>query len=332
METKALVGLLDACVSDFDSEGLPELITQMRADLPALLKSADPAVFELTVRAARLIAFSRNPAPLVECIHILLDVAGAHVPRGLSIKALPLIERAMDLAEDNGLKAELRRACSHYSGLNVDAGNPATGIEYALKAAYLARDLGDEPSVAAAFGNMTAALNTMGMYRETISVALRVIKRFKGNPRCSSFVAAARGNLANAALAMQHYALSVEAAETACANMGLPHDGHGVLNRVIAENTWMRGAIGLNLNEVVVERLKIIRSLADAYKSPRLQMNRELAEAASEIHSGNLTVATAKLLELLRQSKVMPGLYKDNLVLLVRAYEKALFSNRIDST
>ena len=322
METKALVGLIDACVSDFDSEGLSDLISQMRADLPAMLKSADPETFELVGQAARLIAFSRHPAPLSECIHILLDVAAAHIPRGRSAKALPLAERALDLAEDHALKADQRRASSCYSLLCTDSGNPARGVEYAIRAALLAKELGDERGVAAAFCNMTAALCMMGMYRETVSVGLRVIKRFKGDPHCSSFVALARTNLAIAALALQHYSLSVEAAETACRNMGLPHDGHGVLNRAIAENTWMRGAIGLDLEDVVAERLKMIRTLADSYKSPRLQINRELAEAAAEIYAGDLTVATTKLLNLLHASKSVPGLYRDNLVLLVRAYEK----------
>jgi response regulator RpfG family c-di-GMP phosphodiesterase len=322
VETKALVGLIDACVSDFDSDGLAELIAQLRADLPRLLKSPDHEVFDQLVQAARLIAFSRHPEPVSECVDILLDIAAAHLPRGKSSKSLPLVERALDLAEDNDLKSHMRRACNFYSSLSIDAGNPARGVEYAIRAALLARELGDEHLVAAAFSNMTAALCMMGMYRETISVALRVIKRFKDDPRCSSFVAGARGNLANAALAMQHYALTIDAAEIACKNMGLPHDGHGVLNRAIAENTWMRGAIGLDLEDVVAERLKMIRSLADAYKSPRLQINCQLAEAAAEIYSGNLTVATAKLLELLNQSKSVPGLYRENLVLLVRAYEK----------
>ncbi|HNY47308.1 MAG TPA: hypothetical protein PKN64_10150, partial [Casimicrobium sp.] len=209
METKALVGLIDACVSDFDSEGLSDLISQMRADLPAMLKSADPETFELVGQAARLIAFSRHPAPLSECIHILLDVAAAHIPRGRSAKALPLAERALDLAEDHALKADQRRASSCYSLLCTDSGNPARGVEYAIRAALLAKELGDERGVAAAFCNMTAALCMMGMYRETVSVGLRVIKRFKGDPHCSSFVALARTNLAIAALALQHYSLSV---------------------------------------------------------------------------------------------------------------------------
>lgn len=323
MEAETLVGLIDTCVSDFESDGLADLVRQLRSDLPRLLKSPNSADFELTLRCARLIAFSRKPEPLQDCIHVLLDVAAAHLPRGLARQAIPLIERALDLAEDADLKPELRRACNHYSLFSSDVGIPARGVEYALRAAMLARDLGDEPSVAAAFGNMTAALYAMGLYRETVSVALRVIKRFSGDSRCVTFVAAARANLASAALALQHYALCVESAKTACEQMGLPKDAHGILNRVVTESTWLKGAIGLKQDDTVVERLKMINALADAFKSPRLDLNRKLAAAAYEVHSGNLTVAVTQLLELLKHSKAVSGLYRDNLVLLVKAYEKA---------
>ena len=60
----------------------------------------------------------------------------------------------------------------------------------------------------------------------------------------------------------------------------------------------------------------------DAFKSPRLEMNRKLSEAAFEIHAGDLTLAVAMLLKV-ETLQSMPSVYRDNLVLLVRAYEKA---------
>ena len=322
VEQQALIGLIDACVTEFDSEGLAELVTQLRSELPALLKSPSDDDFKVLVQAARLIAFSQHPEPVPICISILLDVAAAHVPRGRAIEGIPMVERALDLATDHGLKKELRRACSVYALLSTDVGIPARGVEYALRAAVIAHELDDQMGIAAAFSNMTAALYTMGLYRETISVALRVIKRFKPNPNCGSFVAIARTNMASAALALQHFPLAAESAKEACESLGLPRDSLGVLNRVIGEGVWLKSAMGLRDEETVAERLKMIRSLSDAFKSPRLQLNRELAEAAHEIYAGNLTVAVAKLLEMLKHSKKMPGIYRDNLVLLVRAYEK----------
>jgi len=206
--------------------------------------------------------------------------------------------------------------------MSTDVGIPARGVEYALRAAVIAQEINFPLGVAAAFGNMTAALYGMGLYRETISVALRVIKKYKGDAGFSVPVAIARSNLASAALALQHYALSADAAKDACDAMGLPRDGQGIINRVATENTWMRSAIGLRDDSMVESRLKMIRSLAASFRSPRLELNRQLAEAAYEIYGGDLTIAVAKLLELVKHSKALPGLYRDNLVLLVKAYEK----------
>ncbi len=290
--------------------------------MPALLKSQSEEDFKLLVQSARLIAFSRHPEPVDACIRILLDVAGAHIAKGKTLEAIPLAERALDLATDYELKPELRRACNFYSAMSTDVGIPARGVEYALRSAVIANELGDQVGIASAFANMTAALYAMGMYREAISVGLRVVKRFKGSPSCASFVAIARANLASAALALQHYALSAESAKEACELMGLPRDAHGIFNRMATENIWLKSAIGLKDDPVIQARMTTIRGLADAYQSPRLHLNRQMAEAAYEVYSGNLTVAVAKLIELLKHSKAIPGLYRDNLVLLVKAYEK----------
>ncbi len=322
MERDALIGLIDACVTEFDSYGLGDLVAQFRTELPALLKSSRDDDFKLMVQVARLIAFSRHPEPIPICISILLDVAAPHIPRGLAIEAIPLVERALDLATDHKLKPELRRASNLYSVMSTEVGIPARGVEFALRSAALADELGDQMGIASAFGNMTGALYTMGLYRETISVALRVIKRFKSNPSCASFVASARTNMASAALALQNYAVAADTAKEACESVGLPRDALGLLNRVIGEDVWMKSAIGLDDRQVVDSRLKMIRDLSTAFKSPRLTLSRELAEAAYEIYAGNLTVAVAKLLEMLKHSKSYPGIYRDNLVLLVKAYEK----------
>ncbi len=322
MERDALIGLIDACVTEFDSDGLADLAVQLRSQLPALMKSSNTEDFKLMVQAARLIAFSRNPEPVSICISILLDIAATHIPRGLAVDAIPLVERALDLATDHNLKKELRRACNVYAAMSTEVGIPARGVEFALRAAVIADELDDQLSVAAAFSNMTAALYSMGLYREAISVALRVVKRFQSNPDCGGFVANARGNLANAALALQNFPVAADAARVACESVGLPRDAHSLLNRVIMEGIWLKSSIGLDDRETVESRLKMIRDLSTAFKSPRLTLNRDLAEAAYEIYAGNLTVAVAKLLEMLKHSKGLPGIYRDNLVLLVKAYEK----------
>ena len=322
METKVLVELMDACANNFNSESIAKFVIQLDENLSKLLKSPSDDDFKLIVQAVRLVAFSRQPEPVAVCIRMLLEVAAAHTPRGRTHEAISLVERALELATDNKLKPELRQACNFYSVMSTDVGIPARGVEYALKSAALADELGDQVCVASSFANMTAALYAMGLYRETISVALRVIKRFKSHPGCAGSVAVARGNMASAALALQDYALAANAAREACEATGLPRDAQGILNRVATESTWLKSAIGMKDDPAIQTRLAMIRELSDAFQSPRLRLNRSLAEAACDIYSGDLTVAVAKLLDLLNHSKALPGLYRDNLVLLVKAYEK----------
>lgn len=323
MERAALIGLIDTCVQEFDSDGLGDLLPEFKEHLPGLLQSSNDDDFETLAKAARLICFSNSPAPLQLAVSILLEIAAAHVPRGRAVDAIPFAERAHDLAEDNGLLPELRRACSIYGVLNTESGAHARGLEYAIKAAEIARQIDDTMALAIACSNMTAALFCMGLYRETISVALRTIRRFKDDARCAVTVATARTNLASAAQALSHYALAADSARDSVAVMGVPRDAIGILNRVIAESVWMKAAIGLDQRKVVDDRIAFLRGMSDAFKSPRLQLNHLLAEAAYESYAGDLTIAVAKLLELLKHTKNMPNLYRDNLALLVKAYEKA---------
>lgn len=323
MERAALIGLIDTCVQEFDSDGLGDLLPEFKEHLPGLLQSSNDDDFETLAKAARLICFSNSPAPLPVAIAILLDIATAHAPRGRAVDAIPFAERAHDLAEDNRLLPELQRASRIYGALSTDVGAPARGLEYAIKAAEVGRQLDDTMGIAAAWANMTAALFGMGLYRETIAVALRMIRQFKDDTRCAVFAAGARGNMANAALALSHFALAADSARDSVAVMGVPRDAIGILNRVIAESVWMKAAIGLDQRAVVDDRIGFLRGMSDAFKSPRLQLNHLLAEAAYESYSGDLTIAVAKLLELLKHTKTMPNLYRDNLALLVKAYEKA---------
>jgi putative two-component system response regulator len=322
VEAKTLVGLIDSCVNDFESQEIAELSDQLRVQLPSLLKTGTDADFTLAVQGARLIAMSKDPQPRATCVHILIDVGFAHLVRARSVDGIGLVEKAVNLAFESNLKPELRRALSVYSGMSTDIGLPARGVEYAMRAAKVAHDLNQTPGIAMAFANMTAALFSMGLYRETVSVGLRVVHRFKGEASCVPMIAIARANMASAALALQHYSLGAEAAREACEAMGLPRDAEGVLNRVATEGIWLKSAIGLKDDDVVSARMKMIRNLANSFTSPRIDLNCKLAEAAYEIYAGDLTVAVTKLLGLKAQTKALPTLYRDNLVLLVKAYEK----------
>lgn len=323
MENEGLANLIDAAVIEFDSDGLEELAKEFASRVPTLLRSPESGAFELVFRVARVIAVSSNPQPLGTCIKLLIDTAYAASPRGRSNEAIPLVERALDLAQEAALQPEIRRAYSVYSLLSTDAGFPARGVECAVRAAEIAERIGDDMGVVSARINLTAALHSLGLYRECIDVATGVIASCANDPKYTAFAAIAYGNMAASALALREYQLGADVAGAACKGLGLPRDAGGIFNRLIYESTWMKCAIGLDDATVASERLKMVQGLADAFKAPRTELNRRLAEAAHAVYAGELTIAVAMLLKLLETSKAMPTLYRDNLSLLVRAYEKA---------
>lgn len=323
MDAELLVNMIDSSAMDLDGHGLEELVTQFVDKLPSLLRSQAEKDFQLAERAVRSIAFLPRPEPLKKAIGAILDVAYAMSPRGRAHDAIPLVERALDLAQDQRLLPELRRAYNIYGVVSTEAGIPARGVECALRSIEIARELNDDRGIAAAQSNLTGALYQMGLYRECIDVAEQVGARFDGLEGFGQFVGIARANIASASLALLRYEQGSDSAKRAADALGLPKEPGQIFNRLAIEGTWLRCAIGMDDAPTAATRLRKVKALAEAFKTPRTELNRLLAEAAHEIYEGDLTVAAAKLLKLLDTSKVMPTLYRDNLVLLVRAYEKA---------
>lgn len=308
---------------DLENHGLEALVVELSKQLELLLRSPTDEHFHLVLKAVRVVAFSSNPQPVAVAIKLLLDVGFALMPRGRSSEALPLVERAIDLAQHHGLRPETRRAYSVYGALSTDAGFPARGVECGLRALKLATELEEDKGISAAYANLTGALFVMGLYRETIDVATQVLTRFSSDERFKQDVSAARNNMVNACIALHLFKRGADLSEESARLLGLPRDSNGIFLRLICESNWLKCAVGLNDKTTARSRLKMVQGLADAFKTPRTELNRQLAEAAFEIHGGNLTIAVAKLLKLLDTSKALPTLYRDNLVLLVRAYEKA---------
>ena len=147
--------------------------------------------------------------------------------------------------------------------------------------------------------------------------------KYGNDERFRTEIGAVQTNMVNACIALHMFERGARESAKSAEAFGLPRDSAGIFRRLVCETNWLKCAIGLDDNDTARARLKMVRGLADAFRTPRTELNRELADAAYEIHAGDLTIAAAKLLKLLDTSKAMPTLYRDNLVLLVRAYEKA---------
>jgi putative two-component system response regulator len=322
MHGTTLANLMDCSATDFDSDRSQRLVSELLSQSPNLLRSPNREDFDLLLAAARVVGYAKNPRPIESVIQLLLDVAFATVLRGRANEGLSLVERAIDLSQEFGLRPELRRAYNAYSGLSTDAGFPARGIECGVRANAIAAELGDPVGLAGAQSNIAAALHMLGLYKECVDVCRGVIEKFGDNTAVSDLVAMARVNLASSAIALQNYRLGADTSKDAAHALGLTRDGAGIFIRLVCEVNWLKCAIGLDEKLVATQRLENIRALVEELDTPRTELNRQLAEAAYEIFDGDLTIANARLLKLLETSNAMPTLRRDNLVLLVRAYEK----------
>jgi putative two-component system response regulator len=316
-----LITLLESRMRDGDTAAMSEFVVSVSMSLPSLLSSSE-ADFEMAVRAARVIAAMEKPEPVATAIHVLLDVSAAHAAFGRGAETMDLIASAFISARDPSLISERRRCFNVASLVSVSTGLSVAALEYAFQAMKISIETHDTMGVSSAMANMTAALFSMGLYEETIFIANLLIDRCGADENCKSFIALAQANIGNAALASRNFKLGVKFAQEGSRGLHLPRNHHEILNLVIAEGIWLKYAIALEQGDVALARLRVIREVADSIQTPRIELNRKLAEAAYEIYVGHLTLAVTKLVALKEQTKAMPTLFRDNLELLIDAHHR----------
>ena len=322
MEAEALVNLVDSCVMQFGGEGLSDLVPEIESLLPVLARSASDADFERAAEIGRLLAFQAEPEEPVRCATLLIDIAGLHIPRGRAREGLPLVEAAYDLAKKQANQPLIRRCCGVLAALYGDLGAYSVAVEYAAKALRMAEAQGDAHAIVASLANLVAALVPLGLHREVLRIANAAVGKYRDNPACAAPLVVLRANLAASGNALQQFPLSARMCEQAVQQQGLPRDANGLLHRVMIEGTWLKAAIGIDAPNTVRERLATIQKLTLSFRSPRLDLNRRVAEAAAEAYFGRTDVAIAMLLELKKETPSYPQIHRDCLALLVQTYQQ----------
>jgi putative two-component system response regulator len=323
-----LQATLDNALANPSDENLEALTLLSAQQIGQLLHSNCKENFALAEKITRVIASSTSAKSPQAAIKTILDVSYAMSLRGRPNDALRYVEKCIDVAERGSLSWELRRAYNVYGAICTDAGMPALCIESCMRAVAVAREISDSMGLAASKSNLAGALCALGLHKESIALSQQVTSQQvtsqqNDDPRWQGLRARSHGNIANAALALSRYRLGAEAAEQAVSHIGSLEDSNEQFVRLVYEIVWMRSLIALNEKNMTQPRLKKINEIADTLATPRAELNRRIALAAYEIYAGDIKAATTNLISLLETSKAMPTLYRDNLELLVRAYEKA---------
>jgi putative two-component system response regulator len=317
-----LTKLMARCDAFSSKETVSELVFYVDGVLTNEITLLKAQQFELLRQAAGVIAASVCSVPADTCVRVLLSIALAHVPRSTPEQGLHFALRAYEIAIAYSMREQERRSLNVCSSLCIYMGAQSDAVEYGLQSAKIARELNYELAVVNSLGNVTAALHFMGLHLESVSLALRVVKRYGDQPEFAGDLAIALGNMGNAALALRQYGTAVDAAGRAMKSFTEGADSQNVLNRMATETIWLKGAIGLDHRTVVEERLKAIDVLAESFDAPRVSLNRQLAHAAYDIYRGRYVKAFVDLGRLREATVAFPTLYIDAMQLLINAAEK----------
>jgi putative two-component system response regulator len=326
LDDTALTNLIAACERSENDLGFHRLAIRLENECAALLASGNEQAFKTLQRGARLLAcrapqsFGREHVP--QLISVLLSSAVAHIPRASPGHGIFLAQRAYEFASCFELAESKRRALNICSALSIYLGAPADAVEYGIESARLAHALDYELAVANSLGNVTAALTSMGLYREVISLSLRVEQRYGRDEAFDQDVAIASTNLASAALCLNQAAVASDAALRACNVFAKQTDAHTVVNRIAAENILLKAAIALDQPDVVANSLMTIRGLDETFKTPRTKLNRQLAEAAHAMYKKEYITASEILVRLSDATRDNPPLFVDAMQLLVNLSER----------
>lgn len=326
IELEGLVSMLEMAADyQYEAEALVDNIADLeKVRLAPLLNSYTAESTAWIVRIGNCVARLTCEETAQAQSRILDAIAFSFIPRGVAIQGLPYGRAAVYVARMHGFTALERKALSTLCALSNDAGMPAKGVEYAVTAAQLASEIGETLGLAGSLGNLTSSLKSLGLYRETVAIALRVIELSRGEPRLRSVVAQAYGNMSMAAYAMMEFHLGVGHGEKAADELKAPSNLSEVNNLLGILGSTIKNMIALDMRDVARQRLAYMQRIASAVPNgTRMQLNVSLAESLCEISEGHTAVGITRLLGLLDQTRPFPGLYLDNLEFLIRAYGAA---------
>jgi hypothetical protein len=316
MSVEALVSMIERSAADPANCDASELVALFGQFGKQLVDSGDEHEFELAVASVRLLLEHEATCSPSVIADGLLDVGFAFSTRGDTLRGLRFVEQAQRVAEEHELQPASRRAYSVLSGLYTQVGRPTYGVEYANRALVLAQRLDDPIGVVAAKVNLTAALVSLGLYRECVAVATAMTQPTYDVRELVDLSLIVGVNLAAAAISLGDHVLAMTVSrKIAHANFFVGGRQEG-MTRLIAEMHLLRCNVALVDASATDESINGVRRLAPVVGGPRAEVNLQSAEAIYAEFRGDFTSALDRLRALLPKCKEIVPLYHDVLTQL----------------
>jgi len=196
---------------------IEELLTRPVLEVTQILETLERHLFDVTMSVllkrgdAAVASFSSERRSLVDHLSILcmrlvrgeglearikflIDCGFYYNRIGQSPIGTTRAEAARALAYEHGFPNLERRACGVLAGTLMDMGDLETACQRVERAVVLARELGEPFLVANALGQVTLLFKEMGLYREAMDVADRVLMFELQTPEGQHVIFSAAGN------------------------------------------------------------------------------------------------------------------------------------------
>jgi len=240
------------------------------------------------------------------------------------------VERAVVVASLANNQDLLRKALMFKGLICADTGDCGMAIECYTQALDIAERIQDHQAEAAVWTNLGAALTYSATYHDAIRCFERALEIAEGltDAPIRASRQASLTNIAICYLHLEEFHRGVEILERAVADSPEPSSPSEALPRVLLEYTFTRVLLMVGDIEGARSRAALAKKYSQLANMPRAAVAAENAEGLVEVFMGNTDVGVSRLTFSLERAKTLKAAYRDTLIALVMAHERA---NRPDT-
>jgi putative two-component system response regulator len=260
-------------------------------------------------------------------VELLVEIGFWHYTQTReSARGVVATQDAVVLARHLGHKPLLRRMLTTHGLLCTDSGDIGMAIECGSEALAIAEEINDVPGIGGVWNNLGVAMMYAAQFRDAILCFSRACQIAEspeyGAPTGALLMQSATGNIANCHLHLEEFDLGIQASARGVSMLIDPRP-HEIMARVLLEYTYTRLLLAKGDIPLARERSMLAKGYAARTMQPRALVAAENAEGLVEVFTGHTDIGLTRLTKSLERAKGVKAAYRDTLIALRMAHEKA---------